>query len=308
MKRLAVRDPSTALGLYVHIPFCAARCPYCDFATAPARSALRSRYLDALDTEIRREGERLGRPRVATVFFGGGTPSLLEPAEVARLGAALREAFDLRPDEATVEANPATLDRARLEAWAALGITRLSLGAQSLSADGLRALGRTHQPHDIPPALAAARSVGFDVNLDLIFGWPGQTPEAWRADLEAAVALGPDHLSCYPLELALEPEEAVANWPGAGWRSGRRRHRHAVRARGGVPGTERLPPLRDRELGPPPQALPAQPRLLAQRRLAGRGRGRAFAPGGRAFAQPRSAAGVHRGGGSRGSAHRRRSG
>jgi oxygen-independent coproporphyrinogen-3 oxidase len=228
MKRLAVRDPSTALGLYVHIPFCAARCPYCDFATAPARSALRSRYLDALDTEIRREGERLGRPRVATVFFGGGTPSLLEPAEVARLGAALREAFDLRPDEATVEANPATLDRARLEAWAALGITRLSLGAQSLSADGLRALGRTHQPHDIPPALAAARSVGFDVNLDLIFGWPGQTPEAWRADLEAAVALGPDHLSCYPLELVLEPEEAVANWPGAGWRSVERWRQRSV--------------------------------------------------------------------------------
>jgi len=206
-------------GLYVHIPFCAARCPYCDFATAPARTALRSRYMDALETEIRREGERLGQPHVATLYVGGGTPSLLEPREVARLGASLREAFDLRPFEATVEANPATLDRARLEAWAAFGITRLSLGAQSMSAAGLRALGRTHQPQDIAPAVAAARSVGFDVNLDLIFGWPGQTAEAWREDLAAAVALGPDHLSCYPLELALEPEEAVANWPGAGWRS-----------------------------------------------------------------------------------------
>jgi oxygen-independent coproporphyrinogen-3 oxidase len=184
--------------------------------------------MDALDREIRREGERLGRPRVATLFFGGGTPSLLEPAEVARLGTTLREAFDLRPAEASVEANPATLDRARLEAWAAVGITRLSLGAQSLSADGLRALGRTHQPEDIPPAVAAARSVGFDVNLDLIFGWPGQTPEAWRADLAAAVALGPDHLSCYPLELVLEPEEAVANWPGAGWRSVERWRRRSA--------------------------------------------------------------------------------
>jgi oxygen-independent coproporphyrinogen-3 oxidase len=215
-------------GLYVHIPFCAARCPYCDFATAPARSALRSRYLDALDTEIRREGERLGRPRVATLYVGGGTPSLLEPAEVARLQAALAAAFDLRPVEATVEANPATLDRARLEAWAAFGVTRLSLGAQSMSADGLRALGRTHQPQDIAPAVAAARSVGFDVNLDLIFGWPGQTAAAWREDLFAAVALGPDHLSCYPLELALEPEEAVANWPGAGWRSVERWRRRAA--------------------------------------------------------------------------------
>src|SRR5882672_11255884 len=104
-----------SIGLYVHIPFCASRCPYCDFATAPARSALRSRYLDALETEIRREGQRLGRPRVATLYVGGGTPSLLEPREVARLAASLQEAFDLRPFEATVEANPATLDRARLE-------------------------------------------------------------------------------------------------------------------------------------------------------------------------------------------------
>src|SRR5206468_11123728 len=100
------RDPP---GLYVHIPYCASRCPYCDFATAPARTALRSRYLDALDMEIRRQGERLGRPRVATLYVGGGTPSLLEPPEVARLGTSLRQSFDLRPAEATVEANPATL-------------------------------------------------------------------------------------------------------------------------------------------------------------------------------------------------------
>jgi len=186
--------------------------------------------MDALDVEIRREGEWLGRPRVGTLFFGGGTPSLLEPAEIERLGAALRGAFDLRPGEATVEANPATLDRARLEAWAAVGVTRVSLGAQSLSATGLRALGRTHQPADIPSAVAAVRSVGFDVNLDLIFGWPGQTAEAWRADLAAAVALRPDHLSCYPLELVLEPEESVANWPGAGWRAVERWRRRSAAA------------------------------------------------------------------------------
>ena len=223
-------SPRAELGLYVHIPFCAARCPYCDFATAPARSALRSRYLDALDSEMRREGLRLGKPRVSTLFFGGGTPSLLEPNEIERLGTALHDSFDLRLTEASVEANPATLDRARLEAWAALGITRLSLGAQSFSFVGLRALGRTHQPEDIAPAVVAARSVGFDVNLDLIFGWPGQTAAGWREDLEAAAALGPDHLSCYPLELALEPEEAVANWPGAGWRSVERWRRRAAAA------------------------------------------------------------------------------
>ena len=216
-----------SIGLYVHIPFCASRCPYCDFATAPATTRLRSRYLDALATEIRREGERLGRPEITTLYFGGGTPSLLEPEEVAALGATLRESFELLPREATVEANPATLDRARLEAWAALGITRLSLGAQSFSPAGLRALGRTHAPEDVAPAVAAARSVGFDINLDLIFGWPGQTADDWRADLDAAVALAPDHLSCYPLELALEPEEAVANWPG-GWKALGRWRREAA--------------------------------------------------------------------------------
>lgn len=243
------RRSGTGIGLYVHIPFCAARCPYCDFATAPARSALRSRYVDSLATEIRREAERLGRPRVDTLYFGGGTPSLLEPVEVASLASALRDSFDLRPMESTVEANPATLDRARLEAWAALGITRLSLGAQSLSAEGLRALGRTHRPEDVAPAVVAARSVGFDVNLDLIFGWPGQTGAAWRADLAAAVALGPDHLSCYPLELALEPEEAVANWPGAGWRSVERWRRHAAAGQPDDDGTAALYEIAEAILG-----------------------------------------------------------
>ncbi|HLZ48603.1 MAG TPA: radical SAM family heme chaperone HemW [Candidatus Limnocylindria bacterium] len=205
------------IGLYVHIPFCASRCPYCDFATVPATSALRARYLDALRRELVVEGAALGRPQVATVFFGGGTPSLLDPDEIAALAATIRGAFDFVPEEVTFEANPATLDRARLEAWRALGATRVSLGAQSFSARALAALGRTHAPGDIAPAVAAARSMGFDVNLDLIFGRPGEPDGEWRSDLEAALDLEPDHLSCYPLELALEPEEAVANWGGGGW-------------------------------------------------------------------------------------------
>ena len=219
--RPARRHPLTAraraLGVYVHVPFCAARCPYCDFATAPATSRLRARYLAALRAEIRREGALLGRPRARTLYVGGGTPSLLEPDEVDALADALRSAFDLRPLEATVEANPATLDRARLGAWKRAGITRLSLGAQSLSARGLRALGRTHQPGDVAPAVAAARSTGLAVGIDLIFGWPGQTALDWRNDLAGALALSPDHLSCYPLELEREREEADLNWPGGGW-------------------------------------------------------------------------------------------
>jgi oxygen-independent coproporphyrinogen-3 oxidase len=207
------------ISLYVHIPFCASRCPYCDFATAPATTALRDRYLEALATEIAREGAALGRPRIGTAFFGGGTPSLLEPDEIAALSAAIHSAFEFAPAEVTFEANPATLDRARLEAWLALGATRVSLGAQSFAARALSALGRTHEPGDIAPAVDAARSVGLDVNLDLIFGRPDEPDGEWRADLEAAIALDPDHLSAYPLELALEPEEGGANWGGGGWRT-----------------------------------------------------------------------------------------
>ena len=205
------------IALYVHIPFCASRCPYCDFATAPATSALRARYLDALATEIAREGAALARPRLRTIYVGGGTPSLLEPDEVDRLAAAVDGAFGGRPREVSVEVNPATLDRARLDAWVRFGVTRLSLGAQSFQERGLRALGRTHQPADVAPAVAAARDARLDVNLDLIFGWPGQSSDEWIADLEAALALAPDHLSCYPLELELGPDDAGANWPGGGW-------------------------------------------------------------------------------------------
>lgn len=209
--------PHSPIGLYVHIPFCASRCPYCDFATAPATSPLRARYLAALRAELEREGAALARPAIATAFFGGGTPSLLEPDEIAALATTIRSAFDFQPDEVTFEANPATLDRARLEAWRELGATRISLGAQSFSGRALSALGRTHAPADIATAVAAARSVGLAVNLDLIFGRPGETGAEWRADLEAAIALGPEHLSAYPLELVLEPEEAVTNWGGGGW-------------------------------------------------------------------------------------------
>jgi oxygen-independent coproporphyrinogen-3 oxidase len=231
--RTATGVGSAGISLYVHIPFCASRCPYCDFATAPATSALRARYLAALNTEIGREGAALGRPRVRTLYVGGGTPSLLEPDEVSALATALGASFDLALVEATVEANPATLDRARLEAWAALGITRLSLGAQSFSERGLRELGRTHQPQDVVPAIDAGRTLGLAVGLDLIFGWPEQSLDEWLADLGAAIALRPDHISCYPLELVLEPEEAVANWPGGGWPTVRRWRERAAKLQPG---------------------------------------------------------------------------
>jgi len=236
------------IGLYVHIPFCASRCPYCDFATAPATTALRSRYLEALRREIAREGHLLGRPRVRTLFFGGGTPSLLEPAEIVMLGDALRDAFVLRPREVTLEANPATLDRARLDAWLALGLTRLSLGAQSFDPRGLRALGRTHQPEDSAAAVGVARDAGLDLNVDLIFGWPGQTIAGWERDLKTAVALNPDHISCYPLELRLDPEASVPNWPGGGWPVLERWRVAAAAAQPGDAGLARMYQLAERML------------------------------------------------------------
>ncbi|HEV8470977.1 MAG TPA: radical SAM family heme chaperone HemW [Candidatus Limnocylindria bacterium] len=237
------------IGLYVHIPFCASRCPYCDFATAPATTGLRGQYLDALGEEIAREGGALERPRIRTLYVGGGTPSLLDAGEIESLAHALHEAFDLRPREATVEANPATLDRGRLDAWRELGITRMSLGAQSFDARGLRALGRTHQPQDSAAAFVAARDAGLDVNLDLIFGWPGQTAADWQRDLAAALALEPDHLSCYPLELRLDPEASVANWPGGGWPVLERWRRRAAAAQPDDGGIARFYRLAERVLG-----------------------------------------------------------
>src|SRR5205807_7933113 len=205
--------------IYVHVPFCAARCPYCDFATAPATSRLRARYVAALVDEIAREGVRLGRPRVHTLYVGGVTPSLLEPEEIASLGAALRLAFELRPREATVEANPATLDRARLKAWIALGITRASIGAQSFSPEGLRALGRAHQPEDTAVAVAAIREEGLDVNLDLIFGWPGQSEAAWRRDLASGSRLAWITFPAIRSSSASIPRSPSRTGPGAAGRS-----------------------------------------------------------------------------------------
>jgi oxygen-independent coproporphyrinogen-3 oxidase len=207
-----------SIGLYVHVPFCAARCPYCDFATAPSRSPLRAAYFEALEREIAMQGRAHSRPRITTLYFGGGTPSLMEDQEFAGVMRAVREAFDLRLREATIEANPGTLSPGALARFVAGGVTRVSLGAQSLDPSGLRALARTHSVEDVRRAVQDVRAAGIrDLNLDLIYAWPGQTRAAWRADLDRALTLEPDHVSCYPLTLETEPEEAVGNWPGGGW-------------------------------------------------------------------------------------------
>ena len=208
----AVRPADAGWGLYVHIPFCARKCPYCDFNTYAGLEDLHARYVDALVTEIRRVGEALGRPRVRTVFIGGGTPTVLPPDDLARILEAVRQAFRVDPEaEITCEANPGTVDRSRFRALREAGVNRLSLGAQSFDEAELRFLGRIHTAAEIPQAVEAARAAGFtNINLDLIYGLPGQEPRTWERNLHTALALEPTHVSCYAL--TVEEGTPLARW------------------------------------------------------------------------------------------------
>jgi oxygen-independent coproporphyrinogen III oxidase len=209
--------PGAPLGIYLHVPFCAHVCPYCDFNTYAGQGALVPRYVAALEREIARQGNELDGRAATTIFFGGGTPSLLPVDAIARLVRAARDAFDLAPDaEISLEANPTSVDAVYFAGLLEAGVNRLSLGVQTQQRRGLRVLGRNHEAGEAAAAYAAARAAGFtNVSLDLIFGWPGQTPEAWADDLETVLGWatrGPEHLSCY--SLIVEPgtpfAEAVA--------------------------------------------------------------------------------------------------
>ena len=194
-------------GVYLHVPFCRVRCGYCDFNTYTAtelRGARQDAYADEVLREIaisRRVLAERGPLRPAqTVFFGGGTPTLLPPGDLARMLDGVREAFGLADGaEVTVEANPDTMTDAVAETLAAAGVTRLSIGMQSAVPHVLAALDRTHDPANIATAVAAARNAGLAVSLDLIYGAPGESLEDWRTSLETATALAPDHVSAYAL-------------------------------------------------------------------------------------------------------------
>jgi oxygen-independent coproporphyrinogen-3 oxidase len=195
------------VGVYVHVPFCERVCPYCDFAVVAKRSEpadAEARYVDALLAELdARRAAFAGRP-LATVYLGGGTPSLLAPEAVARIVGALRAAFQGAPAEVTLEVNPSTTESARLPGFRAAGVDRVSLGAQSFDDATLKRLGRAHRASAVRESLAAVRDAGFrSLSLDLIFAAPGQSAESLDADLDAAIAARPDHVSAY--ELTLEP-------------------------------------------------------------------------------------------------------
>lgn len=203
---LAMRAPlpnDAPLGLYIHIPFCARVCPYCDFNVYARQEHLIPAYTEALVQEMDLLRERLGPVRVATIYFGGGTPSLLPPEAVARLIRAARERFSVAADvEIDLEANPESAQEDNLAGYREAGVNRLSIGVQTLHARGLKVLGRAHKPHVPEQALVAARSAGFtNVNLDFIYGWPGQTLADWERDLDIALAWQPEHLSLYALTL-----------------------------------------------------------------------------------------------------------
>jgi oxygen-independent coproporphyrinogen-3 oxidase len=200
------RIADSPLALYLHIPFCRRRCTYCDFNTYAGLEALYSPYTAALAEEVRRAAELTNgdsSERVTSIFFGGGTPSILPVALVAELLGACQESFAVDGEaEISLEANPGTVDEAKLAGLRRVGVNRLSLGIQSAHSDELDLLGRSHTYEQGTEAVAMARAAGFEnLSLDLIYGLPEQTLEDWGATLEAALALAPEHVSAYCLTL-----------------------------------------------------------------------------------------------------------
>lgn len=192
------------LALYIHWPFCLAKCPYCDFNSHVRERIPQARFAAALRAELAWEAARLGRRPLASIFFGGGTPSLMDPATVAALIADAARLFDPLPDvEITLEANPTSVELGKLAAFRDAGVNRLSLGIQSLDGDALRLLGREHSAEQAVAALHAARGAFPRVSFDLIYARPGQSLAAWRAELDQALSLCADHLSLY--QLTVEP-------------------------------------------------------------------------------------------------------
>jgi oxygen-independent coproporphyrinogen-3 oxidase len=202
------------LAVYVHLPWCVRKCPYCDFNShAAPRDLPEDAYVEALLADLGADLDlAAGRP-VTSVFFGGGTPSLFSPAAIGRIVAGIGAALPLDPGaEVTLEANPGTLERGRFDAYAGAGVNRVSLGAQSFSAARLAELGRIHSPGDIELAVRDLERAGIaNFNLDLMYGLPGQTAAESLADLRQALALGPAHLSHY--QLTLEPGTAFFHRP-----------------------------------------------------------------------------------------------
>ena len=204
------------LSLYVHIPWCLKKCPYCDFNSHAVRAGVdelpQRRYVDALVADLEAALPFVWGRRVHTIFIGGGTPSLFEPAEIERLLAAIRARLPLEPGcEITLEANPGSFERERFRAFRSAGVTRLSIGVQSFDDARLAALGRVHDAAQARAAIAEAQDAFETFNIDLMYALPGQTLADCEADLAAALAFAPPHLSVY--QLTIEPNTLFAKHP-----------------------------------------------------------------------------------------------
>jgi putative oxygen-independent coproporphyrinogen III oxidase len=198
-----------SLALYIHWPFCLAKCPYCDFNSHVRERIPQARFAAALRRELAWEAARLGRRRLGSIFFGGGTPSLMAPETVAALIVDAMGLFDAVPGvEITLEANPTSVESEKLAEFRAAGVNRVSLGVQSLDPRALEMLGRHHSVAQAVAALEFAREIFPRVSFDLIYARPGQALPAWRAELRRALALAADHLSLY--QLTIEPGTAFA--------------------------------------------------------------------------------------------------
>ena len=199
-----MRSSETNPGLYLHIPFCSAICPYCDFAVLTGGPERRHRFAEHLVREISMwADERSTFESIDTIYFGGGTPSALSPEDLARILTAARENLSVHDDAwAFFEANPEDVTPESVRAWRDLGVRFLSLGIQSFDADALKFLGRRHSPEQARHSFEIARGAGFEtISIDLIYGLPDQPFEIWKRTLEQAVELRPDHISCYQLTI-----------------------------------------------------------------------------------------------------------
>ncbi len=193
-------------SLYVHIPFCIQRCHYCDFNTYANRQYLKPAYLDALVKEMRKMGGQC-KDKIHTIYFGGGTPSVLPAAAYRQLMDAIQANFTfVSQPEISMEVNPGTIQPDFLKEIHSLGWNRLSIGMQSAIPEELRLLGRIHSPLDVIETVKSARMAGFEnISLDLMFGLPGQTLSSWKKSLNFALSLNPTHLSLYSLTLKVAP-------------------------------------------------------------------------------------------------------
>jgi oxygen-independent coproporphyrinogen-3 oxidase len=215
---MRARKRSMFHSLYIHIPFCRHRCAYCDFNTYAGKDVLLPAYVEALCVEIGQIGGGIRQDtEVGTIYFGGGTPSLLKPSQIARVLRTVETSFRLRRDaaEITMEANPGSLTRRWLAEARLEGVNRLSLGVQSANGEELRLLERQHSYQDVLDAVTRARSVGFrNINLDLIYGLPGQDLQSWKRTVERTLILKPEHVSAYAL--TMEHGTPLGQWSRRG--------------------------------------------------------------------------------------------